>query len=48
MLVIHKQDPQQAIEWGNSGKSGKWQKDRNQPVDTIYQPNYNLCKLQSN
>lgn len=39
------QDPVQAIEWQESGASGKWQKDKNQDAKTKYKANYSTCKI---
>ncbi len=44
-ISSRRQDKQQAIEWANSGKSGKWEKDRNQDPSTLHTANYNLCKI---
>ena len=44
-INCRKQDPTQKEEWIKNGSSGKWQKDKNQPQDEIYQPNYESCKL---
>lgn len=34
----------QSAEWAQSGPVGKWQKSRSQDPESIYQPNYKLCK----
>lgn len=39
------QDPQQKQDWIKNGVSGKWQKMRNQPKETLYIANYGKCKL---
>ena len=39
------QDPKQKKDWIKNGASGKWQKMRNQPRETLYIPNYGKCKL---
>lgn len=44
-INCRKQDPTQKEEWLKNGAVGKWQKDKNQPKDEIYEPNYESCKL---
>lgn len=44
-INCRKQDPKQKKEWLKNGAVGKWQKDKNQPKDEIYKPNYESCKL---
>lgn len=45
-INCRKQDPNQKIEWQQFGANGKWQKDKNQNPNEIYQPNYEACKIQ--
>ena len=44
-INCRKQDPTQKEEWLKNGAVGKWQKDKNQPKDEIYESNYESCKL---
>ena len=39
------QDPIQAEEWKEKGAFGKWKKWSEQPEDTLYEPQYEECKL---
>ena len=39
------QDPKQKKDWIKNGVSGKWEKMKNQPKETLYIPNYGKCKL---
>lgn len=39
------QDPMQYMEWQKNGAIGKWQKDKNQKDWTLYEANYEVCKL---
>lgn len=39
-------DPTKQADW-DAGLLSKWPKDPNQEPDTIYEPNYNLCRLQN-
>lgn len=45
-INCRKQDPSQKIEWQQFGANGKWQKDKNQNPNEIYQPNYEKCRIQ--
>lgn len=45
-INCRKQDPDQRIEWQQFGVNGKWQKDKNQNPNEIYEPNYEACKIQ--
>ena len=45
-INCRKQDPNQKIEWQQFGANGKWQKDKNQNPNEIYEPNYEACKIQ--
>jgi len=48
-ISCRKQDPQQKAEWDTFGSKGqKWQKWREQPLNELYEPNYEVCKLNSN
>ncbi len=40
------QDPKQKKDWIKNGASGKWEKMKNQPKETLYIANYGKCKLQ--
>jgi hypothetical protein len=40
-----KQDPQQKKVWDKWGASGKWLKDKKQDPSTLYEPDYERCKL---
>lgn len=40
-----RQDPMQYMEWDEFGANGKWQKWKEQPVETLYKANYESCKL---
>ena len=44
-INCRRQDPMQYMEWDEFGANGKWKKDANQPIEEIYQPNYESCKL---
>ena len=44
-INCRKQDPTQKEDWLKNGANGKWQKDKNQSQDEIYEPNYEACKL---
>lgn len=37
-------DPDKQADW-DAGKLNKWPKHPNQPADTLYEPDYNLCKV---
>jgi hypothetical protein len=39
------QDHVQASEWLKNGPSGKWQKWKSQPSDSLYEPDYTICRL---
>jgi len=39
------QDHAQASEWLKNGPSGKWQKWKSQPADSLYEPDYTICRL---
>jgi hypothetical protein len=39
------QDHVQASEWLKNGPSGKWQKWQSQPSDSLYEPDYTICRL---
>jgi predicted HAD superfamily Cof-like phosphohydrolase len=39
------QDPDQYLDWTVNGPSGKWQKWKDQPSDSIYEPDYTVCRL---
>lgn len=39
------QDPKQKKDWIKNGVSGKWEKMKNQPKETLYVPNFGKCKL---
>ena len=45
LLNSRLQDPQQKQDWIKNGATGKWQKMRNQPKETLYIANYGKCKL---
>lgn len=45
-INCRKQDLNQKIEWQQFGANGKWQKDKNQNPNEIYEPNYEACKIQ--
>ena len=42
-IESRKQDPEQAKEWAENGPSGKWQKWKKQPKETLYKANYKKC-----
>jgi len=44
-INCRKQNPIQKEQWEKLGAFGKWEKDRQQNQDEIYQPNYESCKL---
>lgn len=44
-INCRKQDTIQKEQWEKFGAFGKWEKDKNQPKDEIYQPNYEECRL---
>lgn len=44
-INCRKQDPTQKEQWGKFGAYGKWEKDKKQPKEEIYNPNYKECKL---
>lgn len=44
-ISARNQDPEQAKDWSMNGPSGKWGKDLNQDPNTLYEPQYLLCKL---
>ncbi len=44
-IVNRKQDPTQKADWEANGPSGKWKKSSSQDPETLYQPNYSVCKL---
>ena len=39
-----KQDPKQAMEWSVNGSNGKWKKWQDQPKESLYKANYEVCK----
>ncbi|MEA1972821.1 MAG: hypothetical protein U9N34_05970 [Candidatus Cloacimonadota bacterium] len=45
-ISSRKQDPTQATEWADGIRLAgeKWLKWKQQPAETIYEPNYNLCR----
>ena len=45
-INCRKQDPDQKIEWQQFGANSKWQKDKNQNQNEIYELNYEACKIQ--
>jgi hypothetical protein len=40
-----KQDPEQELEWRESGPKGKWQKWKEQPKDTLYKADFSITRL---
>lgn len=44
-ISSRRQDSMQKIEWSKRGPYGKWLKDKNQPKETLYKPNFNKCIL---
>ena len=44
-INCRKQDPIQKEQWEKFGAYGKWEKDKKQPKEEIYEPNYEVCKL---
>ena len=44
-ISCRKQNPIQKEQWEKFGAFGKWEKDKKQNQDEIYQPNYESCKL---
>ena len=44
-ISSRKQDPQQKEVWDKWGASGKWQKQKDQDPSTLYEPNYERCKI---
>lgn len=44
-INCRKQNPIQKEQWEKFGAFGKWEKDRQQNQDEIYQPKYESCKL---
>lgn len=44
-INCRKQNPIQKEQWEKFGAFGKWEKDRQQNQDEIYQPDYKSCKL---
>lgn len=46
-ISSRKQDLRQKIEWETKGASGKWQKDKQQDKETLYQADFSKCKLKS-
>ena len=44
-INCRKQNPIQKEQWEKFGAFGKWEKDRQQNQEEIYQPNYESCKL---
>jgi hypothetical protein len=44
-ISSRKQDTQQKEVWDKWGASGKWQKQKDQDPSTLYEPNYERCKL---
>ena len=45
-ISSRKQDPQQKEDWDKNGVTEKWQKWKEQPLETLYKANYNLCKIE--
>lgn len=45
VLNSRMQCPQQKKEWSKNGISGKWEKMKDQPRDTLYVGNYGKCKV---
>lgn len=45
VINSRRQSPQQKKEWSKNGISGKWQKMKDQPKDTLYVGNYGKCKV---
>ena len=45
-INCRRQDPIQKEQWEKFGAFGKWEKDRQQNQEEIYQPDYESCKLQ--
>lgn len=45
VLESRKQDPRQKKEWFLNGMSGKWEKMKDQPKDTLYKMNFDKCKI---
>lgn len=44
-ISCRKQDPKQKSDWEKNGSQGKWQKDKEQPKDELYEPKYKDCKF---
>lgn len=44
-ISSRQQSPSQASEWNDYGPSGKWQKWKEQPENTLYKANFSSCKL---
>lgn len=44
-ISSRKQNQIQKKQWEESGADGKWLKDKEQLVHTIYQPNFDSCKI---
>ncbi len=42
-IESRQQDPEQAKEWAENGPSGKWQKWKDQPKETLYKADYTKC-----
>ena len=40
-----KQNPNQKEVWGKWGAVGKWEKDKSQDINTLYEANYDGCRL---
>lgn len=45
-ISCRKQDPKQKADWEKNGSQGKWQKDKEQSEDELYEPNYRDCKFE--
>jgi hypothetical protein len=44
-LNCREQDAEQKADWEKNGPSGKWKKSLKQDPETLYQPDYSVCKL---
>ncbi len=45
LLNSRLQDPQQKQDWIKNGATGKWEKMKNQPKDTLYVANFGKCRI---
>lgn len=45
-ISARQQDPDQLVSWLTHGPKGKWQKWKDQPKETLVEPDYTVCKLQ--